>query len=105
VRVKLLKWLRGLFRPKVLRVWKLGSLEHKVFPTACAVDRLVEVVKEADELLRDGREHVNIVWDDTLAVHELRGSGAVNIVTGPGIRIVKDGNVVRVELEDGESTR
>lgn len=81
-----------------LRVWRLGSAEHKVLPTQEAVDRLAEMLRN-----RPGGEDLDIVWDPFIDVVSVSGEGDVDIVTGPGIRVTREGTVVRVEREPGDA--
>jgi len=54
---------------KKIRLWKLGSLEHKVAPTVQAAERLADILRSED-------------------------SGYLDIVWGPDIDvIVVDGNI------------
>lgn len=78
----------------VVRVWTLGSLEHKVLPTQEAVDRLAAILSKPAP---DGG--FDIIWDDSLKVTELKGDGEPNIVCGPGIKVTREGNVVKVEKD------
>ena len=51
--------------PKI-RVWKLGSLEHKVLPTREAISKLKELLEEN----LGKQEILDIIWDCKLTVEE-----------------------------------
>jgi len=94
------KFIRAVlspFRPSIVRVWRLGSLDHGIMPTAAAFDHFVRLLLAAAP-----DDDLDIVWDPAISVLELKGTGEVNIVTGPGIRVTREGNVVKVEKEGPE---
>lgn len=43
-----------------LRVWKLGSLEHRILPTERAIQKLAEQLKE----LYESNGDVDLIWTD-----------------------------------------
>jgi hypothetical protein len=100
---KLKAWVRrtiwSFFRPPVVRVWTLGSLEHRLFPTPEAIQRLVEMLRSVPQ---DESLDVDLVWGPELRVYELRGTGRPNVVVGPGVRVTREGDVVLVE-KDGDA--
>ncbi len=49
-----------------LRIWRLGSLEHRVSPGPRAFQRLREIVQS----LR-GKGGADIIWDEALSVEEI----------------------------------
>lgn len=61
----------------ILRLWKLGSLEHKVVPTA---DNIKTLEEKLAFLFSSGKGTVDLVWgpDLTLEVHEI-GEGVGNL--------------------------
>jgi hypothetical protein len=79
----------------IVRVWQLGSLEHKVFPTAEAIDSLVNILLK---VMSEGGPS-DVIWGPDLKVTELVGDGEPEIVCGPGIRVTREGRVVRVEAD------
>lgn len=46
-----------------IRLWKLGSLEHKVYPTEQSFRKLKETLEKWD-----GISTIDIIWDDGLKV-------------------------------------
>lgn len=48
---------------KYLRLWKLGSLDHKIYPTEKAFVKLKEVLEKWD-----GYSTIDIIWDCALTV-------------------------------------
>lgn len=91
---RLVRRLAAAFRRPVVRVWKLGSLEHRVIPTEAAVQRLAEM------LMKMGDGDTDLIWGPDLEVVEFRGTGRPNVVVGPGIRVTQEGGVLRVEREE-----
>lgn len=58
---------------KKFRVWKLGSLEHKIYPSKEAADKLEKILKDAlgEEGVKD------IIWGPDLSVHEIGGDDTI----------------------------
>jgi hypothetical protein len=80
-------------RPSKIRLWRLGSLEHKVTPTAEAIEALARMVQD----YRPGQD-LDIVWGPDLEIVQLDAdTNDVQIVAGPNVRLSRTGNVVRVE--------
>lgn len=52
---------------KKIRVWKLGSLEHKIFPTEEAAKKLADILENATG------ETLDIIWGPDIEVIELDG--------------------------------
>ena len=77
----------------VIRVWKLGSLEHRIFPTEAAIQKL------ADCLTADGM--TDLIWGPELTVEWLPAHDGVNVVAGPDIRFrqVDDQTIVVEKVE------
>jgi hypothetical protein len=95
--IRFIRRMAAAFRGPTVRVWQLGSMEHKVFPTEKAVDALRDMLLA----MTNGEVEVtDIIWGPELTVTELVGDGDPEIVTGPGIRITREGRVVKVERED-----
>jgi len=46
-----------------LRVWKLGSLEHKIFPTEEVVQRLADILRKWD-----GESDLDLIWGPDIQV-------------------------------------
>lgn len=44
-----------------IRLWKLGSLEHKVYPKREAFEKLAEILEKWD-----GVSTLDLIWDDML---------------------------------------
>jgi hypothetical protein len=45
-----------------MRLWKLGSLEHKIYPTKQAAERLAEILKDPPE---------DIIWGPDISVEQI----------------------------------
>lgn len=74
--------------PKVLRVWKLGSLEHNLFPTEQAISKLETIISK---------------WDK---------SSTLDLIWGPDIEVLQfslDGkdlpDIVIKDVENNEETK
>lgn len=91
---RLLRRLRRAFSSKTIRVWRLGSLEHRIPADPKAIDRLAELLAAASE-----GQDLDIVWGPDIDVLEMRGVGEINVVTGPGVRVTREGDVVKIETE------
>jgi hypothetical protein len=50
-----------------ITVWKLGSLEHKIFPTTVAIDKFSSALKEALNNAVEG-ENTHLVWGPDIDV-------------------------------------
>lgn len=73
------KFLR--VRSPKLRIWSLGSLEHKILPTKDTIQKLVEMLSEWD-----GQSDLDLVWGPDLQVQQfdLGPQGqTTDIVKGP----------------------
>jgi hypothetical protein len=57
---------------RYIRIWKLGSLEHRIFVKKEAFDKLHNILKDWD-----GQSNLDLVWDDTLRV-EVITLGEIN---------------------------
>ena len=66
-----------------IRLWKLGSLEHKLFPTELSVAKLAEVLLGA-KAGEDG--FIDIIWGPDLTVEVVEGD--VDVI----VRQLEDGN-------------
>jgi hypothetical protein len=94
-----LELLEGVSRApqSKLRVWKLGRLDanHKLFPTKEAIDALADMLRKWD-----GKGDIEIIWGPDLEVTQFDAdTNGVEIVAGPGIRLCRDGKVIKVEAE------
>ncbi len=66
-----------------LRVWKLGSLEHKILPTPAAIQKLADLLVQWD-----GKSDLDIIWGPELTVEQFDvGPGGIDVVGGPTITI------------------
>jgi hypothetical protein len=82
-----------------LRIWKLGSLEHKVFPTGEAIRALAEMLANTI----DGGD-IDIIWgpDISCEEHYLSDEDISVILKDPTVQIIpskvhlpdKDGRIV-----------
>lgn len=80
-----------------VRVWKLGNLDHHILPTAKAINTLATMLEQ-----QKPGEDFDLIWDPAIEVVELKGTGSTTIVAGPGIRVTRDGNVVKVVKDEPE---
>lgn len=89
-------------RRPILRLWKLGSLDHKLYPTQETIDRLAELLMSINT-----NEDVDLIWGPDLTVEEhILSEGDLNVVANsPHVRIIKpDENgriVIKKETESG----
>lgn len=56
--------------PKMLRVWKLGSLEHKITPTKAAAEKLQEKLDAWDH-----KSNLDLVWGPDIELIQLPVDG------------------------------
>jgi hypothetical protein len=65
----------GLSRPKPknnrIRLWNMGSLEHKIMPTQQGIDKLAEVLLQ---------NPTDIIWGPALTCTVLEGPEAVDVI-------------------------
>lgn len=60
------------------RIWKLGSLEHKIAPTQAAAKKLADIILNADHTIKvtkeglDDGETLNIIWGPDLEVQDVK---------------------------------
>lgn len=84
----------------VIRVWKLGSLEHRIFPTEAAVKRLADMLAKAVE-----GKSLDIIWGPELDVMWMPMSDGVNLVCDAGIKIEKiDDKTMKVTIDEQRQT-
>lgn len=57
---------------KIIRLWKLGSLEHKIAPTKEAIEMLKGILEECED---SQRERCDIIWGPAIHVQEIGGVG------------------------------
>lgn len=82
------RWWRLLFAQRTLRVWQLGSMEHHIFPTRDAIDKLADILRHQTDTTMD------MIWGPELTVTELRGADATNVIVGKGVVVTEvDGNI------------
>ncbi len=77
-----------------IRLWKLGNLEHRMYPTEKAVQRLAEQLSAWDR-----KSDFDIIWgpDMELVCHSV--TAGCDLVAGDGVRLVRvDDKTIRVEL-------
>ena len=60
---------------QMLRVWKLGSLEHKILPTTEAVEKLSSLLSDWD-----GKTTLDIIWGPDLQVDQYDLGNGTDIV-------------------------
>ncbi len=57
-----------------IRLWKLGSLEHKIVPTQAAALKLAKILSDARASAMD---IFDVIWDDTVTVETIDGDNDV----------------------------
>lgn len=97
--IRLIRKFAAAFRRPTVRVWKLGSLEHRIWPNEVAINRFVNILCS-----QKPGEDLDIVWGPAVDVTELRDTGKVEVVAGPGIRVTTRGRVVKLDVETGTHT-
>jgi hypothetical protein len=89
-----------------LFIWKIGNLEHQIYPSATVVDKLRETVSNVVDDL-DNKKHAHLIWGPDLDIEVLDiDDNAQHVVldvqkVGNGQKI--DINIVNSELEDQEA--
>lgn len=74
-------------RPKI-RLWKLGSLEHKLYPSSEAISKLAKILSKPT----DG--DLDIIWGPDLEVISVEGNPEdIDIIETP------DGKVIKIKKE------
>jgi hypothetical protein len=68
-----LKWIKP--EPK-FRVWKIGSHEHKIYPTKAAVEKLQGLINEAKKT--EGT--FDLIWGPDLEVVEVGGGDTKDVI-------------------------
>jgi hypothetical protein len=53
---------------KKIRIWRLGSLEHRIVPTPKAMNRLTKILQDK---LPANPEVLDIVWGPELTIEEI----------------------------------
>ncbi len=69
----------------MIRLWKLGSLEHKILPTYAAIQKLREILSQSNSL-----EFVDIVWGPDIEVTELKTGETISEYVVKNIRLEGD---------------
>jgi hypothetical protein len=101
----MIQWLKKLFgyptylKPAIfkqvyrLRIWKLGSLEHKILPTEQAIETLATKIQEMLDNW-DGKSDLDLIWGPELTVetHPVTGEELNVITKSPNIRIIPNEN-------------
>lgn len=59
-----------------IRLWKLGSLEHKLLPSQEAVNKLREIIKQID-----WNDNADIIWGPDIEVVELSNDKSIENYT------------------------
>jgi len=60
-----------------IRLWKMGSVEHKITPTKEAVVKLTQILAKAKE---SGEDILELIWDDAIDVKTVEGDDDVILV-------------------------
>ncbi len=76
---------------QTIRIWKMGSLEHQIYPTKQAIDALAKLLCPSD-----GKPVTDIIWGPDLTCEVVQG-GSVNIIGSAS----KDGTTYYKIKEDG----
>ena len=73
-----------------IRLWKLGNMEHKVYPTDAAVAKLSEFLKESK-----GKEIFDIIWGSDVTVQEFEvDEDSLDFI----VAYKNDGEIVKVKM-------
>lgn len=80
----------------VIRLWKLGSLEHKMYPTQNSVNKLTELLGS----IKVG-ETADLIWGPDIECLEINNSdGFVNMIADPSVEIIKqEDGTVRISVK------
>jgi hypothetical protein len=63
-----------------IRLWKLGNIDHKIYATDTAFERLGDILKTAGENLV---EELDIIWGPAITVQEIElDQDDINVVLG-----------------------
>lgn len=82
---------------KNIRVWKLGSLEHQLYPSEQAVKKLADILKEVFD-----DDSTDIIWGPDIELIGKSGNDNVTMIKVENVDGFLDGmkaNVVRVVKE------
>lgn len=87
-------------RPQpVIRIWKLGSLEHSIYPTEASINRLANILAGREE-----QETMDLIWGPELTVEWLPATPGINLICGPKVKLTKrDGRTYVIEYDDGNT--
>lgn len=92
--------LKPIRTPK-LRIWKLGSIEHRVLPTQAAIQRLAGMLSEWD-----GESDLELIWDDALKMEQVDvATGDVDIVipADAHIDVIQHGDGPKITIKKSNS--
>lgn len=77
----------------VIRVWRMGDLEHGIIPTKEQIDHLADILRNSNP--DDG---MDLIWGPDLKVSWIPTGPGVDFICGPGVKFVPvDEKTVRVE--------
>jgi hypothetical protein len=63
-----------------IRLWKLGSLDHRIMPGPATFGKFRDILREASE---SGRQTFDIVWDPAISVQEIEvGPDGIDVPVG-----------------------
>lgn len=70
-----------------VRIWKLGSLEHRIYPTQEAINKLQECLNKWDK-----KTDLDLIWGPELSMeqHLVSEDGINVIISSPDVKIVKN---------------
>jgi hypothetical protein len=75
-----------------VRIWKLGSLEHRIYPTQEAINKLQECLNKWD-----GKSDLNLIWGPELSMeqHLVSEDGINAIISSPDVKIVSNNDYAK----------
>lgn len=81
-------------RPVTIRLWTLGSLEHRMVPNQAAIERLANILKDWD-----GKSDLEIIWGPELRLTQyVADPNDRNVISLPKVSI-KNGECVNSVAE------
>lgn len=61
--------LKGIPR---IRLWTMGSLEHKINPTKKAIDKFTQALAKCEVHIKETGEDANLIWGPEVSVQEVK---------------------------------
>lgn len=81
----------------IIRVWKLGSLEHQIYPSEKAIQKLADILTN-----HDWNNDLELIWGPDIQVYTVQGYSNVELITDDAgevkkviVHVNKDVEVIR----------